>query len=281
MNDLDASYALCRELARAHGTTYYWATALLPKPSRRHVWALYAFARHADDIVDDLGEAPVAEREAALRSFGQTFFADLDAGHSDDPLLRGVVHTVVELDIDPECFRRFLRSMEMDLTINGYDTWDDLLDYMDGSAAVIGEMMLPVLRPTSPDALEPARQLGLAFQLTNFLRDVGEDLDRDRVYIPRADLERFGADPWRRHADVAWRKLMAFEIERCRQLYHAADEGLPMLPGASGRCVRTARILYSQILDRIEQAGYDVFTARRRVPTWRKLTTAGGQLARR
>ena len=281
MSDLDASYARCRELARAHGTTYFWAAALLPKPSRRHVWALYAFARHADDIVDDLGDAPVGDRAAALDEFGRRFFDDLEHGASNDPLLAAVVHTVVALDIDPECFRRFLRSMEMDLTITGYDTWDELLDYMDGSAAVIGEMMLPVLRPTSPAALEPARQLGLAFQLTNFLRDVGEDLERDRIYIPRRDLERFGADPWRRRVDRSWRDVMAFEIERCRELYRAADAGLPMVPGASGRCVRTARILYSQILDCIEQADYDVFAARRRVPTWRKLTTAGGQLARR
>jgi phytoene synthase len=278
---LDASYALCRTLARRHGTTYFWAASLLPRPSRRHVWALYAFARFADDIVDDLGDTPVADRAAALDDFGARFFADLASGESEHPLLAAVVETALELRIDPECFERFLRSMKMDLTVTGYDTWDDLLGYMDGSAAVIGEMMLPVLRPTSPGALQPARQLGLAFQLTNFLRDVGEDLDRDRVYIPRADLERFGADPHLRQVDDAWRDLMDFEIGRCRLLYRAADAGLAMLPGASGRCVRTARILYAQILDRIEQADYDVFSARRRVPTWRKLAIAGGQMARR
>ena len=136
---------------------------------------------------------------------------------SDDPLLAAVVAHGDRLDIDPDCFRRFLRSMKMDLTITGYDTWDDLLDYMDGSAAVIGEMMLPVLRPTSPRRLGPARQLGLAFQLTNFLRDVGEDLDRQRIYIPRAATSSASA-PTRGAATVdgAWRDLMAFEIDRCR-----------------------------------------------------------------
>ncbi|MBI5090457.1 MAG: squalene/phytoene synthase family protein, partial [Actinobacteria bacterium] len=157
MTDLAASYERCRELARAHGTTYFWATALLPRDRRPDVWALYAFARYADDIVDDLDERPTDERAAALAEFGDRFFADLRVGRSEHPVLAAVVHTVSKLELDPEVFRRFLRSMTMDLTVTGYDTYDDLLVYMDGSAAVIGEMMLPVLRPTSPRALQPAR----------------------------------------------------------------------------------------------------------------------------
>ena len=137
---------------------------------------------------------------------------------------------------------------------------------MDGSAAVIGEMMLPVLRPGT-DAVAPARSLGLAFQLTNFLRDVGEDLDRGRVYLPQEDLRRFGADPHARVVTPEWRALMAFEIERNRRLYREADDGIPTLPGASRRCVATARVLYARILERIEGADYDVFTDRVRVPT--------------
>ena len=275
MTVVDESYQHCRGLARAHGTTYFWATLLLDEDQRRHVWALYGFARHADDIVDRLDDAPVEARAAALERFGDRFFTGLAEGSSDDPVLSAVVQTVRALDIDPECFRRFLRSMMMDLTVTAYATWADLLDYMDGSAAVIGEMMLPVLRPTSPHALLPARQLGLAFQLTNFLRDVGEDLVRGRVYLPAEDLDRFGVDPRVRRVDDAWRGLMRFEIARCRRLYHAADSGLVMLSGRSGRCVRAARTLYAQILDRIERADYDVFAARARVPTWRKAVTVG------
>ena len=143
-----------------------------------------------------------AAREAALRDLGDRFFADLAAGRSDDPVLRAVVHTVRAYGHDPDCFRRFLASMAMDLTVSTYATWDDLLGYMDGSAAVIGEMMLPILEPHRHDeALVPARDLGFAFQLTNFLRDVAEDLDRGRVYLPQEDLATFGADPWRRTVD--------------------------------------------------------------------------------
>jgi phytoene synthase len=253
---------------------------VLAREDRRHVWALYAFARHADDIVDSLDDRPPSERQDALRDLGRRLFEGLERGSSDDPVLGAVVHTVRTLEIDPACFDRFLRSMAMDLTVAGYDTWADLLDYMDGSAAVIGEMMLPVLRPTTPAALGPARDLGLAFQLTNFLRDVAEDLDRGRIYVPQEDLDRFGADPVRRRVDDEWRRLMQFEIERNRRLYVSADAGIAMLSGRPARCVHAARQLYAQILDGIEDADYDVFSARVRIPTWRKIATALGIVGR-
>ena len=271
---LEASYAHCRSLNRRFGTTYFWATYALPRVKRHHVWALYAFCRYADDIVDDLGDASVGDRRAALEAFEDTFFADLERGHSDDLVLKAVVHTVKAFGHDPDMFRRFLRSMTMDLSVATYDTWDDLLVYMDGSAAVIGEMMLPILEPQSLLALPHARDLGNAFQLTNFLRDIDEDLQRGRVYIPQEDLAKFDVDLDRRVVDSNFVDLMRFEIERCRELYRSADIGISMLPGASARCVTAARTLYSQILERIERADYDVFTTRARVPTVTKIATA-------
>jgi phytoene synthase len=272
---LEQSYARCRQLNRRYGTTYYWSTHLLPVVKRHHVHALYGFCRYADDIVDDLGSsATPTERQAALTDFGDRFFVDLANGTSDDDVLKAVVHTVKAFDIEPDCFRRFLRSMAMDFTCETYETFEDLLDYMDGSAAVIGEMMIPILEPTSPDADVHARDLGIAFQLSNFWRDVAEDLDRGRVYLPQEDLRKFGADPWRREVTPEWRELMAFQIARTRRYYESADLGIPMLPATSARCIRGARRLYSGILDEIEKAGYDVFTRRVRVPTWKKLAVA-------
>jgi phytoene synthase len=272
---LEQSYARCKQLNRRYGTTYYWSTHLLPVVKRHHVHALYGFCRYADDIVDDLGStATPAERQAALTDFGDRFFVDLERGTSDDAVLKAVVHTVKAFDIDPDCFRRFLRSMAMDFTVETYETFEDLLDYMDGSAAVIGEMMVPILEPLSPDAFEHARELGNAFQLSNFWRDVNEDLDRGRVYIPQEDLRKFGADPWLRTVTPEWRELMAFEIARTREIYASADLGIAMLPPASARCIRGARALYSGILTEIEKAGYDVFASRVRVPTWKKLAVA-------
>ena len=277
---LERSYARCRELNRRYGQTYYASTYLLPRVKRHHVHALYGFCRYADDIVDDLGPAPVAERERALTDFGDRFFADLAEGRSDDLVLKAVVHTVRAFGIDPDCFRRFLRSMAMDLTVERYASFDDLLVYTDGSAAVIGEMMLPILEPSAPEAKGHAQDLGVAFQLTNFWRDVAEDLDRGRVYLPWEDVAKFGAEAAlaERRVTPGWRDLMAFEIERTRRYYASADRGLDLLAPSSRRCVRGARALYSGILERIEAAGYDVFSSRVRVPTWRKAAVAARAL---
>jgi len=279
---LAASYERCRRLNRAHGTTYYASTFLLPVTTRPHVHALYGFARYADEIVDDLGPVPVERREAALATFGECFLTDLAAGHSEHPVLEAVVDTAVRFDLPVGAFERFLTSMAMDLTVTTYETFEDLLVYMDGSAAVIGELMLPLLEPERvPAALRPARALGIAFQLTNFLRDVDEDLERGRVYVPQEDLRRFGADPSRRLPDAAWVELMRFEIARTRAWYGLADEGLGLLPDRSAGCIRAARRLYGGILDRIEAAGYDVFSARVRVPTRQKLAVAARGLLTR
>ncbi|WP_392543592.1 isopentenyl-diphosphate Delta-isomerase [Oryzobacter telluris] len=273
-------YARCAALTREHGTTYWWGARLLPEDARRHVHAVYALARLADDLVDEAGPEPGPAAAAALDAFERRFFADLHAGWSDDPVTAAVVTTVHERGIDEECFHRFFASMRADLTVRTYETWADLLAYMDGSAAVIGEMMLPVLGPRS-EAAAAARSLGLAFQLTNFLRDVGEDLDRGRVYLPQEDLRRFGADPSLRRSTPEWRALMAFEIERNRRLYREADVGLPALPLRSRKCVATARVLYARILERIEAADHDVFATRARVPTAVKALVAARMVAAR
>jgi phytoene synthase len=255
---------------------------VLPAVKRPHVHALYAFCRYADDIVDDLGPVPTDVRAKALADFGDRFFTDLAAGRSSDPVLKGVVHTVRAFAIPEDCFRRFLRSMTMDLTVSRYETYADLAGYMDGSAAVIGEMMLPILEPDDPAAARPhARDLGDAFQLTNFLRDVGEDLDRGRVYLPQEDLRRFGADPSARTVTPEWRALMRFEIERVQRLYASADLGIALLPPRSARCIGAARRLYAEIIDVIEAHDYDVFSQRARVPGWRKAAVVAGALVQR
>jgi len=278
---LDESYATCRRLNKRHGTTYYWSTYALPRVKRHHVHALYGFCRHADDIVDDTGGAPVESQARALASFGDRFFTDLAAGRSDDPVLKAVVHTVRAFDIDPGCFRRFLRSMEMDLSVTTYETFADLSRYTDGSAAVIGEMMLPILEPLDPTAGDAARHLGDAFQLTNFLRDIDEDLDRGRTYVPQEDIRRFGAEAAfaDRRVTSGFVELMRFEIERTRALYRSAERGFALLPPTSARCVRAAHQLYRRILDVIEANGYDVFTTRARVPTWQKAAMVGQVMA--
>ena len=215
------------------------------------------------------------ERLAAFRS---TFFEALKRGTAEQPVMAAIVESINRRGTDPECFERFFDAMASDFTRDTWETWETweyLRDgYMEGSAAVIGEMMLPVLEPLTPEAKGPARSLGQAFQLTNFLRDVNEDLDRGRVYLPQQDLARHGADPWLRRVTPEWRSMMAEQIERNRELYAEGRRGLDMLPPASRRCVGTALVLYSRILDRIEAADYDVFSGRIRVPGREKLSVA-------
>ena len=277
---LTAAYERCRQLHRRHGTTYYLATLLLPAWKRRHVHALYGFARYADEIVDDLGSClGRTEQAAALRGWGRRFFTGLRGAPCDDPVLPAVLHTVRAFDLDVADFERFLDAMAMDLVRSEYATYDELLGYMEGSSAVIGTMMSPILEASDPArAREHARQLGLAFQLTNFIRDVAEDLGRGRVYLPTADLERFGvgrADLAAGIATPAVRDLLAFEVERARAHYRAAGPGIELLAPSSRPCVRTALTLYGGILTEIERSGYQVLRGRVRVPRRRRLAVAG------
>ena len=283
--DLHRSYELCRRLNAAHGRTYYHATRFLPPDRRRHVHALYGFARYADDLVDHLALSwEPSQRRHALESWSQEFLTALARGHTQDPVLVAVLHTVEQLRIDHDDLRAFLRSMAMDLTVDRYATYEDLYEYMYGSAAVIGSMMLPVLGPVHPAARDPAMDLGIAFQLTNFLRDIAEDWDRGRIYLPLEDLERFGVTEWdfhARHVSPAFRRLLAFEVRRTRRLYRSAERGWAMLPHASQRCIRVAHRLYSGILDTLEASDYQVFRVRATVPLARKLAVTAAELVRR
>jgi 15-cis-phytoene synthase len=272
---LTAAYERCRQLNRRHGTSYYLATRLLPGWKRPHVHALYGFARYADEIVDAFdASAHPAQRATALADWGDRFFAALAEPQCADPVLAAVVHTVRSFGIDPADFRAFLTSMAMDLTVTSYASYRDLLGYMEGSAAAIGTMMLPVLE--APDlawAREPARQLGLAFQLTNFIRDVGEDLRRGRIYLPMADLARFGvtaADLARAEPTPAVRQLLAFECDRARGHYRAALPGVDLLVPSSRPCIRAALELYGGILGEIERSGFRVLRRRVRLSRARR-----------
>ena len=273
-----ASYERCRELNAAHGKTYYLATLLLPPAKRPYVHALYGFARYADEIVDDLASTLTDQEKAdLLGSWGDQFFTDLRRGHSEDPVCKAVVDTVLRWDIPVEHFEAFLHSMRMDLTVTDYPTYDDLYTYVYGSAAVIGLQLVPILEPKQPEAYERAKDLGVAFQLANFVRDVGEDLDRGRVYLPLEDLERFGvtrSDLENRVVTPEIRAALEFQIARVRTLEAASREGIGMLHPSSQPCIEAARVLYCGIVDAVEDIDYQVFTRRATVSMSRRLRVA-------
>ena len=283
---LRASYEACRRLNASHGKTYYLATLLLPAWKRPYVHALYGFARYADEIVDDLASTLTdAEKADWLVGWGEQFLADVEAGGSDHEISRAVVDTVRRWDIPMGYVEAFLASMRMDLTRTSYDTYEDLLTYVYGSAAVIGLEMVPVLEPLVPrEVADPyARDLGIAFQLSNFLRDVGEDLQRGRVYLPLEDLATFGVTHEHLEhgvVDGPVRRLLAFEIARTRELYRSAALGVRLLHPTSRPCIETALALYGGILDEIEKADYAVLGQRVSVSKTRRAAVALPGLAR-
>ena len=283
---LRASYEACRQLNAAHGKTYYLATLLLPAWKRPYVHALYGFARYADEIVDDLASTLTdAEKADWLIGWGEQFLRDVEAGGSEHPISRAVVDTVRRWEIPLHYVEAFLASMRMDLTVTEYATYEDLMVYVYGSAAVIGLEMVPVLEPLVPrEVADPyAADLGIAFQLANFLRDVGEDLRRGRVYLPQEDLATFGVT--REHlehgvVDGPVRRLLAFEVARTREIYRTAALGVRLLHPTSRPCIETALALYSGILDEIEKADYAVLGQRVSVGKGRRAAVAVPGLAR-
>jgi len=274
---LRASYRACRAVNATHGRTFYLATLLLPPAKRPAVHALYGFARRADEIVDAVDPAlDLAERDRQLADWTELLLR----GAGDDPIMPAVHDAIVRNNIPLHLFDDFLASMRMDLTTTEYGTWHDLVVYMQGSAAAIGSQLLPVLGtvPGTLNEAEPyARTLGIAFQLTNFIRDVGEDLDRGRIYLPKDDLTNFGVtadDLAAGHVDANIKALLAFEISRAHELYRSAEPGIDLLHPSSRDCVRTAFRLYRGILDAVERSGYRVLDRRAQVSLPRRMAVA-------
>ena len=289
MNELDAagikdpalraSYAECKRLNSLHGKTYYLATLLLPPEKRPFVHALYGFARYADEIVDDLASTLTPQEKAdVLRTWSSGVLADLSAGKSNDAVGAALVDTVSRFDIPHQHFVDFLHSMEMDLTVSNYATYEALSEYVYGSAAVIGLEMVPILGALSDDAYESAKKLGIAFQLANFIRDVGEDLDRGRIYLPLDELAAHGVDEKMLYARVLTPEIiqaLKFQIARVRQLQLEAAPGVDLLDATSRPCIRAASELYCGIVDEVEAIGYDIFNKRAKTSTARRLRVAG------
>jgi len=275
---LRASYTECKRLNSLHGKTYYLATLLLPKAKRPHVHALYGFARYADEIVDDLSSTlSISEKSRLLKNWGDGVLNDIRLGTSIDHVGRALVDTVTRFNIPIQHFEAFLHSMEMDLSITRYQSYEDLLEYVYGSAAVIGLQMVPILGATDHSAYDAAEKLGIAFQLANFIRDVSEDLDRGRVYLPQDELMDAGVTP----AMLAAKQLtpeiraaLAFQISRVRRLQSEAAAGIKLLDSASQPCINAASELYCGIVDEVENIDFEIFSHRATTSKWRRLKVA-------
>ncbi|MGQ4617207.1 squalene/phytoene synthase family protein [Nocardia sp. R7R-8] len=300
---LPLAYRECRQIAATHGRTYFLATRLLSAERRPAVHALYAFARMVDDVVDRAGRPagahdrdPAAELdliERDLRAALESHPGSVDQSSAAGPrpralVLAAVTHTIHRYGIAAQHFWTFLDSMRMDAPgapafRNRYATMAQLREYMRGSAAAIGLQLLPVLGTVVPvsEAEPAAAALGEAFQLTNFLRDVAEDLDRDRVYLPADALAAFGVDndllfECRRtgRTDPRVRRALAHLIAVNRDLYRRAEPGIDLLQPRVRPAIRTAATLYADILHHIERSDYAIFDHRAVVPRHHRLRIA-------
>jgi phytoene synthase len=270
----DAAKAICRH----HARSFYFASHFLPRPKRDHAYAVYGFCRLLDDAADLEPTPASVERFADLLDrvyAGDHAGATASMTDRDRLAIDAFAHTVRACSIPKQYFDDLAEGCRMDFTVTRYATWPQLEKYCYHVAGVVGLIMCRVFDLRDETALAQAVHMGNAMQLTNILRDVREDFDRARVYLPAEDLARFGlgeTDLASRVVDERFRSLMKFEIARAKDLYAKAAVGLSKLPDDGSRltaCVMA--VVYSGILGAIERQGYDVFRGRAHIGTTRKL----------
>lgn len=293
---LTTAYSVCRSIARSAAKNFYYGFMVLPQARRNALCAVYAFMRHADDIADDPAMS-LADRHAKLTEFIESYHRVLDGGPTDDPVFMALRESQQNYGIPTELLDKLVAGTMMDvsdpsrvqqpgvLTVD-YRTFDELYGYCYHVASVVGLVCIRIFGYRDPKAEMYAEQLGVAFQLTNILRDVREDAEMGRIYIPQEDLDRFGVTPEVLAAGQdpnVLQPLLAFEVERAKEFYKSADMLMPLIEDVSQPALWTLVNIYRGILDRIEQRGYDVYSERVRLTTaekvgvlakgfWRRLT---------
>lgn len=270
MSELERSYRLSSQVARRAAKNFYYSFLLLPRAQRRAMCALYAFLRRTDDLGDN--DSPVEARRAALARWRGSLDRAL-AGQFDDPILPALADTVARFNVRPLDLHAVIDGVEMDLTQTSYETFGELELYCERVASAVGLACVRIWGCEDPASDEPARNCGIALQLTNILRDVHEDLRLGRVYLPQEDLRRFeySADDLRGgERDGRFRALMRFEIERAEKYYERGAGLAPFLHGDSRAIFWTMLTTYRSLLDEIKRRDGDVLTSRVTLSPWRK-----------
>jgi phytoene synthase len=264
----------CQQKAAASGSSFYYSFLFLPPERRRAITALYAFCREVDDVVDEVSDTGVARTKLA---WWRTELANLFAGHPQHPVTRALAPFVQPYGLDAGRMNEIIDGMEMDLVHHRYADFEDLKLYCHRAAGVVGQLSASIFGYSNPATIEYAEALGIAFQLTNILRDVGEDARRDRVYIPADELARFGLDARdvvERRGGEGFAKLMAFQAERARSYYDLAYSKLAPEDRANQRAGLIMAAIYRTLLDEIERDGFRVLDRRVALTPLRKLWIA-------
>jgi phytoene synthase len=281
---LAEDYARCADITRQASSNFYYAFMLLPLERRRALYAVYAFCRFVDDIADDESIANPAELLARWREELRNVYA----GTPTRPVSRALADNVVRFNIPQRYFDEVIDGVEMDLSRRRYETFDELILYCRRVASAVGLICIEIFGYSNPATRVYAEKLGLAFQLTNIIRDVREDAQRGRIYLPLEDLHRFGVTESELLGGVyndRFRALMAFEAKRARDLYNEAAHALPLEDRPAMLSAEAMRLIYSALLEQIVRSNYRVFDRRHRLSTPRKLylvgrAWAGSRLAR-
>ncbi|MCW9708941.1 phytoene/squalene synthase family protein [Fodinibius salsisoli] len=278
---LKDAYAQCRAITRKHAKTFYMATRFLPNHKQRGIFAIYSLCRYVDDLVDeaeDLVEQQQLNHQdirLKLNRWKQKLKDTYEGRSFDNPILFAFSDVLRRYHIPIEMPFELMEGVCMDLYKNRYESFDEVYDYSFKVASIVGLMTSQVFGYESKEALGYAIDLGIAMQLTNILRDVGEDLQKDRIYLPQEDLRKFGvseSDLFNHARTEAVKELLAFQIDRARRYYVRSDKGIGMLSADSRLPVYLARHNYSRILDKIEQNNYNVFDIRAYLNTTEKLS---------
>ncbi len=263
--ELQPAYAAAQDICRAHARSFFFASHFLPRPKRDHAYAVYAFCRLLDDAADE--SASPASVDYFVKLLDDCYAGRL--GNTDELAIRAFANTVHVCKIPREHFQALADGCRMDFTINRYETWSDLEQYCYRVAGVVGLIMCSVFGVNDPKARSHAVAMGNAMQLTNILRDVREDMERGRIYLPLQDMDRFKIGE-RQLTSRRWTppfaKLMKFEVDRARSLYRDGSHGIGYIANDGSRftaCVMA--VVYGGILNAIESVEYDVFRRRAQV----------------
>ena len=260
-SDLDQAYDYCQRIAKTHAKNFYYAFRTLPSAKRRAIYAVYAFCRYCDDAADE--NLPPDEKRRLLE---QTRNRLRDQSlSSQDPVFVALENVIRDFGIPRRYFEDVIRGVETDLEVSRFQTFDDLRDYCYLVASTVGLICIEIFGYDDPVASEYAVDFGIAMQLTNIMRDVKEDAERDRIYLPLDDIDRFGyseQDLMNGRNNDNFRSLMDFEAARARRYFDSGARLFPLLSRESRACAAVLHQLYSRILDRMESSGYDVFERR-------------------
>jgi phytoene synthase len=268
---VEESYAFCERVARTQAKNFYYSFLLLSRPQRQAMCAIYAFMRYCDDLSDAEG---VSDRAGAIARWQADLDSALAGNPPENPVWPAFADAVARYRIPHEYFRDMIRGVSSDLEPRHIQTFQELYDYCYHVASVVGLTIIHIFGFNDPRALELAERCGVAFQLTNILRDVREDAEHDRVYLPEEDLERFGVNPEELRGPAlspALRSLLEFEAERAREYYRQSEPLMDMIHSDSRASLKALIGIYSRLLERISNSGYEVLGERVRVPAWEKI----------